>query len=85
MMARAAVGTDAASTSHKVTHQLASHHWVASDQASGVNGVAVPLLHIAEAESSQRAAATRIARMTARARRMYARKRVGLMSGPQFG
>ena len=45
MMARTTVGTDAASTSHRLTHQLASHHCVASDQASGVNGVPVPLLH----------------------------------------
>ena len=50
MMARTTVGTAAASTSHKLTHQLASHHWVASDQASGVNGVPVPLLHRAEAD-----------------------------------
>ena len=82
MTARTTVGTVAARTSHKLTHQLASHHWVASDQASGAKGVPVPLLHIAEAASSQRAAATRTARMAARARMMAARKRVGLMSGP---
>ena len=84
MMARAIVGTAAARTSHKLTHQLASHHWVASDQASGVNDVPVPLLHVAEAEISQRAAVTRTASRAARARMTYARKRVGLMSGPQF-
>ena len=82
-MARAIVGTAAASTSHKLTHQLASHHWVASDQASGVKGVPVPLLHIAEAESSQKAAVTRTARRAAKARMTAARKRVGVMqSGP---
>jgi hypothetical protein len=56
-IARTIVGTAAASTSHRSTHQLASHQCVASHQASGVNDVPVPLLHSTEADTSHNAAA----------------------------
>ena len=61
-IARTIVGAAAASTSQKFTHQLACHHCVASHQARGVNGVPVPLLHSAEAATSQRPAAATTAR-----------------------
>src|ERR1700721_707563 len=53
---RKIVGTAAASTSQRFTHQLAPHHWVASLQAKGLNGVPVPPLHRAEAETTHNAA-----------------------------
>ena len=56
-MTRKIVGTAGASTSQRFTHQLAPHHIVALLQAKTLNGVPVPLLHRAEADTSHTAAA----------------------------